>query len=282
MFRAYFDETSDDVNAFPMAGWLADVTEWEKFAPAWTIELEAAPSIKYFKHNEAFGLKGEFAGWPEAKRDEKILSLAEVIAGHDVAGIIGAISLPQFNTLFAHSILPKRALRDIITFTEPYHFASQTIIAGTLGFQTMEAKNLTDQVDFVFDEGVSFLTDSVKIFPQTLSNLPAEAHAIMGTVSTADDKRVPELQAADLLAGQALKKLRDGEESAVHTTLGRRKILPFNCLPQYPDSIPRTVSMLNMAWATMQLDKAKASGKKLKQLDTHKRCVYFSYNSTIA
>jgi hypothetical protein len=262
MFRAYFDETSDDVNSFLMAGWLADVAEWGKFAQAWTIELEAAPSIQYFKHNEAFGLKGEFAGWPEAKRDEKILSLAEVIARHDVTGIIGAISLPEFNTLFSESILPKTALRGIITFTEPYHFASNTIIAGTLGIQVMDAKNLTDQVDFVFDEGVKFLADSAEFFPQTLSKLPPESHALLGTVSTANDKAVPELQAADLLAGQALKGLRDGEKSAVHTPLGRKRIKVFNCLPVYPESIPSTVRMLNLAWATMRLDKAKAGRKK--------------------
>jgi hypothetical protein len=210
MFRAYFDETSDDVKAFLMAGWLADVTEWEKFSPAWTAELANAPAIQYLKHNEAIGLKGEFAGWSEAKRDEKLLSLAQVIARHDVTGIIGALSLPEFKTLFCESILPKTALRGIITFTEPYHFACQAIISGTLGIQTMEANNLTDQVDFVFDEGVKFLADSAEFFPQTLANLPPESHALMGTVSTANDKAVPELQAADLLAGQALKNHRDG------------------------------------------------------------------------
>jgi hypothetical protein len=260
MCRAYFDESSDDVNTFLMAGWVADVIEWEKFSPAWYTELANAPSIRYFKHNEAMGLKGEFAGWQAAKRDEKILSLAQVIARHEVSGIIGAISLPQFKTLFDASILPKRALRGIITFTEPYHFACQTIIAGTLGFQIMEAKNLSDRVDFVFDEGVKFLAESAEFFPQTMEKLPAEAHAIMGAVSSANDKRVPELQAADLLAGQALKKLRGGEESAVHTTLGRKKILPFNCLPKYPGNIPKTVRMLNMVWATMRLDKATKSG----------------------
>jgi hypothetical protein len=49
----FFDEASDDVKFFLMAGWLADFREWERLSDAWDEELRSAPAIEFFNHNEA-------------------------------------------------------------------------------------------------------------------------------------------------------------------------------------------------------------------------------------
>ena len=57
MIEAYFDE-GNDAKIFLMGGWLSGVAEWKQFSEEWATELKAAPSIEYFKNNEAMGLKG--------------------------------------------------------------------------------------------------------------------------------------------------------------------------------------------------------------------------------
>lgn len=41
MFKAFFDEASDNTQDFLMAGWLARFDEWEKFSNAWDWNLRA-------------------------------------------------------------------------------------------------------------------------------------------------------------------------------------------------------------------------------------------------
>jgi hypothetical protein len=121
MMKAFFDEASDNTDDFLMGGWLASFDEWETFSEAWARELKFSPSIGYFNHNEALGLKDEFKGWSESDRDAKMMALAGVIARHNLIGLVGGIKIPQLASLFKNSVAPKRQLRSIIKFTEPYH-----------------------------------------------------------------------------------------------------------------------------------------------------------------
>jgi hypothetical protein len=258
MPTGYFDEGSDH-RVFLIGGWLADAAEWEKFSEAWTSELTATPSIKYFKNNDAMGLKGEFKGWTEQNRDEKLLSLARIIVRHDLTGLVGGVGLDKVENLFSGSTLPRKTLRSIIKRTEPYHFACMGVIAVTLGYQVEEAKNLTDQVDFIFDEGVKYLDDCVESYPRLKSVLPAKAGAIAGTVGSANDRTTPALQAADMLVGQALLTMRTGKDSACVDILVAKKIRQFNCLRVPPASIPKTMERMNKVWAMKQSLKKKKS-----------------------
>jgi|SRR5579862_3423330 len=249
MLRAYFDE-GNDAKVFLMGGWLSDVAEWERFSKEWATELEAAPSIEYFKNNEAMGLKGQFAGWTEECRDEKLLAFAQIIAKHELVGFVGGVGLAKFTTLFGGSILPKKTLRSIIKYTEPYHFACQCVISVTLGYQVLEAKNLSEQVNFIFDAGVRFLDDCVANYPRLKSVLPPEATAIAGTVGSGNDRCTPALQAADMLVGQALLNLRSGENNSSVGVLMSRKINQFDCLKSNLASIPKSIDRVNAAWST--------------------------------
>ncbi|MGB6961760.1 MAG: hypothetical protein WBF01_15260 [Candidatus Acidiferrum sp.] len=262
MLRAFFDEASDNTNDFLMAGWLADFEEWEKFSDAWGTELKFSPSINYFNHNEAQGRKDEFEGWSESARDDKMMALAGVIARHNLTGMVGEIKIPQLTSLFAHSIVPKRTLRSIVKFTEPYHHACQCVVAVTLGHQVERAKNLTDRVDFIFDEGVPFLDDIVANYPRLKEVLPPKAVAIAGTIIRGNDKHITALQAADFLAGQELLQLRIGTKPKPLSVMDNGRINKFSCHGEALKTIPQSVSKLNVIWATKQLDKIQERKKK--------------------
>jgi hypothetical protein len=257
MLRAFFDECSDDTKVFLMAGWLSSFKEWEKFSEAWASELDNKPTIRYFNHNEALGLKKEFLHLSEKERDEKLVSLAGVIARHEVTGFVGGVSLPRFRSFFKDSIVPPKTLRSIVTFTEPYHFCCNCVIAQILGHQVEVERNSEDQVDFVFDEGVHFLDDCISNYAVLKTVLPQKAQAIAGTVLAGNDKKIVALQAADMLAGQALLNIRTKVKPTPLDVMRARKIFLFHCLPGNLESIPRAVRLVNLVWSTKQLDRAK-------------------------
>jgi Protein of unknown function (DUF3800) len=260
-FTAFFDEASDDNRVFLMAGWLGSSTEWEKFSDAWESELGREPGIKYFKHNEAVGLKDQFADWLEKDRDEKLLSLARIVVAHQITGFIGGVALPRFRSFFSHSVMSRRTLRSIVTFTEPYHFCCNGVIAQTLGHQVEMERNITDPVGFIFDEGVPFLKDCISNYPALKKVLPQKTKAIAGTIVPGNDKKMAPLQAADMLAGQALLNIRTKTKPAALDVMRARRIFMFNCLPPDPQSIPKAVNLLNVVWSTKQLNKIVRSGR---------------------
>jgi hypothetical protein len=261
MLKAYFDEGEND-KVFLIGGWLADIAEWENFSQAWTTGLKVAPSIEYFKNNEAMGLKEQFAGWTDQQRDEKLLALARIVADHELIGFVCGVGLVTFKNLFSGSILPRKTLRSIIKYTEPYHFACQGVIAVTLGYQVLEAKNLSDPVDFVFDKGVRFLDDCVANYPRLKDVLPPAASAIAGTVDSGNDRNTPALQAADLLVGQALLSLRIGRNTSSVDILTARKINRFPCSPSNLPTIPKAVERLNKIWSTRRPREGKGNRAK--------------------
>ena len=262
MQKAFFDEASDNTDDFLMGGWVSSSEEWEKFSEAWAAELKLPPSINYFNHNEALGRKDEFKGWGESDRDNKMMALAGVIARHDLIGMVGGIKIPQLASLFGHSALPKRALRDVIKFTEPYHHACQCVIAVTLGYQVLEAKNLIDQVDFIFDEGVPYLADIVGNYPRLKLILPSEAQDIAGTILSGNDRHIVALQAADFLAGQRLLQLRTNKKPEPLAVFDDGRVKEFPCYAKALESIPRSISKLNVVWATKQLEKVQERKKR--------------------
>jgi hypothetical protein len=216
------------------------------------------------------GLKNQFAGWTEESRDGKLLRLAEIIANRELVGLVGGVGIAKFKTLFASSIVPKRKLRAIIKFTEPYHFGAQCVVSVTLGYQIKKAKNFTDQVDFVFDEGVRFLSDCVANYPKLKSVLPPEAAAIAGTIKSDNDRLTPPLQAADMLVGQALLSLRTGKNSKSVDVLMAKTIEQFDCLESYPVSIQKTMQRLNDVWTAKEAEKARVKAERDKIYKTKK------------
>ncbi len=258
MLKAFFDESTDDEKVFFMAGWLAPFEEWVKFSDVWHRELRFEKPIEYFKHNEAMGLKGEFLGWTDGDRDSKMIALAQVIAKYELVGIVGGVHLPNFRTIFSGSALPKKVLRSVVTFTEPYHWGWQCVVSGTLGYQIEVAKNTQDKVDFIFDGGLSYLDDSIENYPKLKLVLPIQAQAIAGTVFPGNDKEIVALQAADMLAGQMLLEIKTKHRpEPLEIMRSSRKIHLFNCLPKNPESVPNAVSLLNIVWSTKVLGKTR-------------------------
>jgi hypothetical protein len=267
MLKTYVDESSDHTANFLMGGWLADCREWEKFSDAWDQELKFAPSIRYFKHYEASSFEGEFGGWEKSSRDAKMEALAKVIAEYDLIGFISEVSIPRVETLFDGSILPKKTLKKTVKFIDSYHFACQGLIASVLGHQIVIAKNETDRIDFIFDDGVSYLDDCISNYPKLIESLPLPARAIAGTVIPGNDMKIIVLQAADMLVGQALFSLRKSPKPDTPQVINVEespRLFRFN-IPLDLPSVPKAMGLMNVVYATRRLDKIRKNRERIVQ-----------------
>jgi hypothetical protein len=84
MFLAYFDKSGDvDQVATVVGGYLATVTEWERFDVDWRLLL-AKEGVPYFHMKEFVACRGVFStGWDNETRRSRFLSqLCEIIAAH--------------------------------------------------------------------------------------------------------------------------------------------------------------------------------------------------------
>jgi hypothetical protein len=131
MKKAYFDESSYN-EVFLIAGWVADSAEWEHFNHEWRAVLAQPLALRLFKHHGAMSFEGEFLGWTETARDEKLMALARVLGNFDLWGIIGGVKLSTFKAAFKKSIASKRELRNILGLTEPYEFCFHGAVAAVL------------------------------------------------------------------------------------------------------------------------------------------------------
>jgi hypothetical protein len=87
--------------AFILAGFLATVANWEKFADACQEELDREPNITLLKSSEALNLKKNFRGWSEEERDRRLLAFVRIIRQHVFARVHTSIVKRDFDRIFA-------------------------------------------------------------------------------------------------------------------------------------------------------------------------------------
>lgn len=109
MLQAYIDESfSNESSIYAMAGFIASAEKWAAFSDEWSQFLDMGPSIEHFKMNDAMKLVGEFRGWREGSRDEKLKLLMGTIADHTSGAVACVISRDQYESVFRANDLPKQ------------------------------------------------------------------------------------------------------------------------------------------------------------------------------
>lgn len=197
--QAYIDDSGseDGERHLYMAGYLHTAEAWSLFSETWQEALEQDPSIEYLKMSEANSLRGEFSGWSEAARDNKIFLLTTVIK--------------YFEPVSFHVSVSRKLFSEHITPNAPYALKSPHFlcVSSIMAVVAKYIDSLPEKVpvDFIFDrqEGVQF--DISLFFEQLIGGLSkSEKSLIAKTPVFADDKEFLPLQAADLLAWHLRKQ----------------------------------------------------------------------------
>jgi hypothetical protein len=255
--RGFFDE-SEHGNVRLVAGWVTDCGTWERLSEDWHVALDAAPSIRYFKHHEAKANppSGQFNGWSSAAVEAKITALVDVICRHEMYGVTSGLKKSTHNAAFAGATMPRKTLRTLLKGSH-YYNACVFSVQGMVAQVQIESGHADKAVDVIFDEMDGLLKECIAFFEEQLRPLlPENLRAICGSIIEANDKQVEALQAADLLAGQLTTKLRLGRPEEHYRRMARAH--PIYQRPAYNrdfNRIPELVRTVNQNWSALQFNR---------------------------
>jgi len=195
IMKTFADDSGGD-GAYVVAGYVSFVDVWDRFSCEWRDVLLENPSIKYFRNNEALGLKNQFANFQESDRNAKLAKLAGVIPIEQCWSVASYLKTSDFENLFAPNF--------DVGWNNPYYLCALNLVVRTAHLFDREAL----KIDFVFDEqgkvGRRF-QDMYKWHTKFVSKaIPSPTRPNMselfGKCSHENDRLFPPLQAADMNA----------------------------------------------------------------------------------
>jgi hypothetical protein len=192
MLQAYIDDSCLGVAPVSLlAGWVESAARWAKFSDDWQQALSMSPRLRYFKLSEANSFTGEFCGWSERSRDERLILLVKTIADYRPMGFACAVPYDLYQESFGrHS---DKVLR------YPYYFLFNSIVADTSRY--LASRGITEKVDFIFDRQPGQADAVWASWGRLREAAPPDVKAILGEYPIfRDDKTTMPLQAADLSA----------------------------------------------------------------------------------
>lgn len=194
MLQVWLDDSGrGQMPAFVLAGYFAQLNDWNDFSDAWKSLLAKAPHpLEYLKYYEAFGLRYQFKGWTPPERDARVLDFVSLISNASARGIAFVIDHAAFDLI----------IRDApqTPFTNPYTLAYFLSLSTILPI-VQDAFPL-EKIEIIFDEGVVHPSEA-EIAYQHLFALAPNAAAMLSNAKPRfeNDRLQMPLQAADLLAG---------------------------------------------------------------------------------
>lgn len=193
MLRAFIDDSNmGQPPAYVLAGWIASAELWAKFSEDWAAICAMRPRIDYFKFNEAIGRAGQFAGFSEAARNEKVALLRKACIDHDLDGIAVVVPHDIFKQYFVH-FLKKNQIG-------PYFVSFYLMMKGLM--QYCDEREINTGVSAVFDQQPGQMKNVLSAWIEFVKHTPPEfARFIQTSPIFANDKDMVALQAADFLAG---------------------------------------------------------------------------------
>lgn len=195
--KAFIDDSGgkNQGSVFVFAGWIGDV-DWEAFSSDWARCLERPPKIDYLSMREAasvrWQVRGQFRGFSEPDRDQKLRDLAGVIREYRLIAYGCSTDLDAFDKSFARAYLKP--------FNHPYFWPFQVTILG-IGLE-LANRGFKVPAEIIFDEHNIFAPRVKKWYPSVREAMEDEnvrAVLPLEPIFKSDKECLP-LQAADMLA----------------------------------------------------------------------------------
>ncbi|WP_316173835.1 MULTISPECIES: hypothetical protein [unclassified Bradyrhizobium] len=194
-----------------LGGWLHDERQWALFSDEWKQALDMSPRLAYFKYSEARTLSGEFAGWSERSRDERVRLLMRILRDHKPVGVASAMPHDLYQKVFGKN--PDKVIR------HPYFFSFFGVVAGVS--QALARTGRIEPVEFIFDSQPDQMDAVTESWKSLVRSAPDDIRPMLGGYPIfRSDKTTMPLQAADLCAGYQ-------REIATDTILGRKSLPPM-------------------------------------------------------
>jgi hypothetical protein len=230
--QVYVDESGgiNTSRTFVMSGLMASVETWDAFGREWDQVLAQSPRLEYFKMSEAVTLGGQFRGWSESTRDERLRQLADLALKYKLIQFIESMDLRSFTHFSLKQMLPKPA-------NSPYFFSFHRMISIVARHLCESGHN--EQFEIFFDIHKIFGHKARRFYPliKILKKGTLEYDILPTDPIFRDDANTYPLQIADMTAWL----LRDIGEGNWHWLLDRLE--PIECYSH----ITTVDDMLNLA-----------------------------------
>ena len=250
MALGFIDDSGSggDAPYFVLAGYVCSESSWATFVGDWQALLNFPPKLEYFKMYEAESLKGQFVGFTETARDERVNQFIDVILKCDPWDAAIAIPTGLYNEIL-YPLLPKSR-------TSPYYSAFVAMVTALSGFYRWQGSD--ELVDFIFDQQDGMETKGARMYGSIRKLFP---NWRLGRIGFQDDKKVLPLQAADLIAWQTRRFMcaKEGtrpEFRRLHSKRPQfRKILKRKGLQESADAIRNNIAALRVEYGDAQVDR---------------------------
>lgn len=197
MLQVCIDDSRTEPNQGPvfiLAGFMAKVKHWERFADEWDAHSRAKPRIEFLKGKQAFERSGQFKGWTCDQRDKKVLGFVSLIKKYRLKGVLCLINHEQFAT---HPGSLQFLGNPILK--EPAYTAVAAVTCAVLGW-ILKSKTF-EKVSFIYDEKVVSRKELESGHRSMRERVPKRAVDLVAhEPKFEDDKEFLPLQAADLFA----------------------------------------------------------------------------------
>lgn len=203
---AYMDDSREEGQLHSIAGYLGVLDDWESyFAPEWNAVLEKAPHpLSEFKASDCRALQGEFNGWTREEADGLTKDLVSVLTHHPSSRLFGFGAVMRIPPMDDLVLLEKsERLAHLMCFSDVV--SSILLIAGHRGE--------TDMIHFVHDYQPNLKGRLDDIFAEVRDVWKPTYQGDVSHLQFEDSEKVLPLQAADLLAYETRKDLKNRLES---------------------------------------------------------------------
>ena len=203
VFDVWIDDSGKEgPPAYLLAGYVERPNQWMGFADDWRAVLNKPPRLEYFKAEEAFSRREQFAGWNEDDRDRRVLELVAVIRKYRLTAIRSRIPVADFDRIVKQNRGP---------FKNPCYFGVMAIMIG-LATEMREHPEI-EGFDIFIDEDVVRPGDLKRAYQIFMAKVSERERAIFPREPVfRDDKKFLPLQAADLFAWHARREYREAIE----------------------------------------------------------------------
>lgn len=165
--QAYTDDSASEIGdqRLFLAGYLNQASKWRLFSEAWTAELRAVPAIDYLKMSEANALAGQFEGWTESARNEKLRGLARAISHFKPLSFEFSVSREDYYR-YVRPVAPRG-------LGNSHFVCCFGVVSGVARY--VESQKVKIPIQFIFDQQTGVSDDMALFFDHMKRNLPKGA-----------------------------------------------------------------------------------------------------------
>lgn len=232
----FFDESGTHGAESPVvivAGFLATVEQWDAYERDLKT-LMAEYSVKQFHAKDLRQHKGDFKGWPTARRatfTSRFLQLADQHLSYGVSTVLESAS---YHGIYRAGNVLRTAPRD-----SQYGLCVRAALWKTIVL--MRDRKADWPVNFVFEQGNGHEGDAIRVFGEVRDNLLPE-YAPMFRSLTFDTKETVPLAIADSLA-YAIFRMSAGYSK--HPTEPNAAVVGPSDPPYYVSKIPMSRTLID-------------------------------------